>query len=154
MKVTLNHPNAINGFPVVLDDAGEVMRPSDGIALALNKTGTTPAQFAAFCGILPTTLRQYSRRTNVPANILNMLRILIEEGPQAARSKAGPSIQLTKVERQVSGMVRKGMTFEAIAETLGLTRQRAHQIMEAATGKKGGDLDMAKPKTKPKRPCK
>lgn len=155
MKVTLNHPKALNGFPVVLDDEGRVLPPSNGIDAVLTKTSTSPAQFAAFCGILPTTLRQYGRRKNVPANVLNVLRILLEEGPDAARAHAGDSIRLTSTERAVVAMVGKGMTFEAIAEGLGITRQRAHQIMEAAIGKKGGDTKMpAKPKTKPKKPCK
>lgn len=153
MKVTLKHPKSINGFPVILDDDDSPLSPAEGIDAVLRKTNTSPAEFAAFCGILPTTLRQYGRRDTVPANVLNVLTILLEDGPDAARAQAGPSIQLTAIEKQVAAMVRKGMTYEQIAEKLGITRQRAHQIMEAAIGKKGGESEMAKPK-KPKKPCK
>jgi DNA-binding NarL/FixJ family response regulator len=141
MKITLNHHLSKHGYPVILDDNKQPMSISAGINAVLSKTGVSPAQFAACCNILPTTLRQYGRRAAAPANVLNMLGLLLDNPKTIRNYVPQSSLELSKTERKVLSMRAAGKSFREISAAIGVTRQRAYQIAEAAAGKrmKGGE---------------
>lgn len=138
MKVTLEHPDSKHGYPVILDDAGSVMEIASGVSAVLTQTGTTYEAFAAYCNIKPATLRQYGRRANTPANVLNMLHLLLTSPDMVRRHVTSTSLKLTEEERRVLAMLRRKMSFPQIGKELGISRQRAFEIAQAARGKKGG----------------
>ncbi len=134
MKVTLNHPQAKDGFPVILNGKGEVMREDEGIKAILARLGITHSEFAARCGILPTTLHRYGRGARTPGNVLNLLGELLKTKGGAINN--GPAPDLTALEKKILSLKAEGKSFGEIAKLTGLSnRQRAHQIFLAATGK-------------------
>ena len=133
MKVTLDHPEAKRGYPVILDDDGHIMQEHDGIEAALRKVNLSPAAFAAFCGILPTTLARYGRQSRAPGHVLNALGMVLKTKGAAAK---GVSSNFTKNEREILCLRAQGKTFTQIAKILRISRQRAHQIAQAADGKR------------------
>lgn len=133
MKITLDHPSAERGFPVILDDDGNVMPEHDGIEAVLKKVNLSLPAFAAFCGILPTTLARYGRQSKAPGHVLNALGMVLKTKGAAAK---GVSSNLTKNEREILCLRAQGKTFTQIAKILGISRQRAHQIAQAADGKR------------------
>lgn len=155
MKVTLDHPESKHGYPVILDDNGTVMPVDKGIETALNRVGVSYEQFAAYCDILPPTLRQYGRRCNAPANVLNMIGLILDDPKRIGDHVTKGAMALTDMESQVLTMTGAGLTYSQIAAAMSnnrknkMTRQRAFQIAEAARGK----LDMPKgePMAKPKK---
>jgi hypothetical protein len=139
MKVTLNHPESKHGYPVILDDDGSLMNTAEGIEKGISKIGITPPQFAAYCNILPTTLSQYGRRTTTPANVLNMLGILLKDPKSAMSHVSKGALELSDIEREVTTLKREGLSYVEIAKKLKIpTRQRVWQIAQAAAGKKSG----------------
>lgn len=133
MKVTLDHPEAERGFPVILDDDGKVMKEHEGIDAVLRKAGLSMPEFAAFCGILPTTLARYGRHSKAPGHVLNALGLVLKTKGAAAKLDGRPS--LTKTEREIASLRAAGKTFTEISKIMGVSRQRAHQIAQAAKGK-------------------
>lgn len=139
MKITLDHPDAKCGYPVIVDDDGNVMPEHVGIAAVLKKSGISHAAFAAFCGILPTTLARYGRQSKAPGHVLNALgQVLKTKGSVAFAAKPKP---LSKTERDIANLRIRGKTFTEISRTMGISRQRAHQIAQAAMGKMSLEKD-------------
>lgn len=145
MKVTLYHPSSEQGFPVILDDDGNLMDVAEGIAAVLERIDMSYPVFAACCGVDPSTLRQYGRRSvehhNVTANVLNMLGLVLED-PVGARKKYAAAISLTPIEKDILTRHKNGESWAGIGRTLGLSRQRVFQIAETARGKlpkRGGE---------------
>jgi len=143
MKVTLHHPESKQGFPVILDEDGNVMPVAAGIAAVLEKVGMTYPVFAACCGIDTSTLRQYGSSRNITANVLNMLALVLED-PSGARKKYATreALKLTPIEKDVLVRNKKGENWAEIGRSYGFSRQRAFQIAETAKGKlpkRGGE---------------
>jgi len=140
MKVTLHHPASKEGYPVILDDDGTVMSDQEGIAAILQKVGMSYPEFAAVCGIKPITLRQYGNCRVITANVLNMLRLVLED-VKAVRAKHVPP-PLNQKEKRVLALLKKGDGWAEIGRKMGFTRQQAFQVGEIANGKiakvKGG----------------
>jgi DNA-binding NarL/FixJ family response regulator len=140
MKVTLDHPESKHGYPVILNDTGDLMEVAEGIAEAIRRSDCTYEQFAAYCNIKPATLRQYGRRAIAPANVLNMLGILLESPDAIRRHVSADALKLTADEQRVLKDLRDCKTYAQIAKSMKVTRQRAFEIASAARGKrkKGG----------------
>lgn len=135
MKVTLNHPESKNGFPVILNGKGEVMPEDVGISAVLSRYGITHEEFAAHCGILPTTLNRYGRGAKAPGNVLNLLGTLIRTRGHSIASGEVP--KLTELESEILSLRARGNSFGEIAKITGLkNRQRVHQVYRSAVGKK------------------
>lgn len=134
MKVTLDHPASKHGFPVILDDDGKVMDEAAGIAAVLERAGVTVAEFAAFCDILPDTVAKYGRGRRAPGQVLNALGLVLKSRGEVI-GKSGQKPQFSDTELEVLALREKGLSYAAIGKKLGIVRQRAHQIAQAAEGK-------------------
>jgi predicted transcriptional regulator len=133
MKVTLNHPESVNGFPVIVDGDGNVVPQSEGIPAILEKTGVSIPEFAAYCGVLPSTITKYAKTNKTPGHVLNALGLVLKTKGEIVR-KANPP-ELTATEQKIVALRDAGFSFGDIARKIGGSRQRAHQILQAAIGK-------------------
>jgi DNA-binding XRE family transcriptional regulator len=74
MKITTNHSASSYGFPVVLNDNGEVMNPGPGCQAARERLGLSRAELAELSGLSPRTIEGYEHgRPGLPANLLIVL---------------------------------------------------------------------------------
>lgn len=144
MKVTLNHPKSKQGFQVIVDDVGRVIPDHEGMRLILGEKIITEPMLAAACGIEHRTLGLYGTksRSRMPANVLNMLGLILECRSQEDIERVLNLPRRTTVEQKVVRLHKAGMSFAQIALNImgddgePVSKARAHQIYVAAMGKK------------------
>lgn len=85
MKVTIYHEESSYGMPVILDDAGNLMKPEAAFRAARERLRLTNAELAPLLGVSVRTVEGWDLGRPVgSAAALNMLGKLLE-GPARAR---------------------------------------------------------------------
>lgn len=80
MKITTQHPASSYGFPVILDDNGEVMDYPQGVKAVRKLAGMSTTSLGELCGASRRTVENWEGgRFPPPANALNVMAELIKK---------------------------------------------------------------------------
>ena len=80
MRVTTNHPASCYGFPVILDDNGEVMDYPEGVKAIRKLVGMNTTKLGELCGASRRTVENWEGgRFPPPANALNVMAELVRK---------------------------------------------------------------------------
>ena len=77
MKITCNHSASSYGFPVILNDNGDVMDYAPGIKLFRKKLGLTTIQLGQKCGVSGRTIENWEQGRMPSVAALNAMSLLI-----------------------------------------------------------------------------
>lgn len=136
MKVTFNHPDSRHGFPVILNDAGERMPDAEGLEAGLRMTGISKYQFCGALGVSASALYSYGRNIRMPANVLNLLGLLLEAKTEKQRMAVLKLPRRSPDEARVFKMHEvDGLSFAEIGRRLSLTRERVRQVYNYSQAK-------------------
>lgn len=80
MTITTDHPASQFGWPVILDDAGEVLDHAAGFRSARERLGLMRHELAPHLGVSERSIEGWENgRRTIPCEALNMMGILLRE---------------------------------------------------------------------------